>query len=205
MSQFNNGNVSFELQIQNNTLVSNLGKFQIMSSNNTKPNRVQLSDVLNTTKLVKLEGYVKSNFASIHNSKLNKTIGCGSITDGVYKLEVHIIDFNEDNYHKELIQKGNKIELTGIIQNTDLPYLMVNTTNDIKKIEGFMSISSLLKGTKSLKKRMIENNEEPQITVQIPTTTSSGSPVDVRNVELWIFNGSVLDVQWTSTGSFKLP
>ncbi|XP_036149412.1 uncharacterized protein LOC118647836 [Monomorium pharaonis] len=120
MSQFNNENVLFELQIQNNTLVSNLGKLQIMSSNNIKPNRVQLSDVLNTTKLVNLEGYVKSNFASIHNSKLNKTIGCGSIRDGVYKLEVYIIDFNEDNYHKELIQKGNKIELTGIIQNTGI-------------------------------------------------------------------------------------
>jgi len=45
-----------------------------------------------------LEGYVKTNISSIYNNKLNKKIGCGSITDRTYKLEIHIINFEENNY-----------------------------------------------------------------------------------------------------------
>jgi len=66
-----------------------------------------------------LERYVKSNFASIYNNKLNKNIGCGSLTDGIYKLEIHIINFNEDDFYVEDIRKGDKIEVVGKISNTD--------------------------------------------------------------------------------------
>jgi len=65
-----------------------------------------------------LEGYVKSNFASIYNNKLNKNIGCGSLTDGIYKLEIHIINFKEDDLFIEDIKKGDKIEVVGKISNT---------------------------------------------------------------------------------------
>jgi len=70
-----------------------------------------------------LEGYVKSNFASIHNNKLNKVIGCGSLTDGIYKLEVHIVNFNDDDYLAQNIRKGDKIEVTGIIRNPGKTYV----------------------------------------------------------------------------------
>jgi len=52
IAHFNGGNVPFELQIQNNTLVSNLGKYEVTSSKNIKPDRVELNDVLNTFKLI---------------------------------------------------------------------------------------------------------------------------------------------------------
>jgi len=67
-----------------------------------------------------LEGYVKSNFASVYNNKLNKNIGCGSLTDGIYKLEIHIINFKEDDFYVEdkEIRKGDKIEVVGKISNT---------------------------------------------------------------------------------------
>jgi len=65
-----------------------------------------------------LEGYVKSNFASVYNNKLNKNIGCGSLTDGIYKLEIHIINFKEDDFYVEDIRKGDKIEVVGKISNT---------------------------------------------------------------------------------------
>jgi len=55
-----------------------------------------------------LEGYVISNFASVYNNKLNKNIGCGSLTDGIYKLEIHIINFKEDDFYIEDIRKEIK-------------------------------------------------------------------------------------------------
>jgi len=56
-----------------------------------------------------LEGYIKTNMSSIYNNKLNKKIGCGSITDGT---------FEENNYFKMDIHKGDKVEIIGIISNT---------------------------------------------------------------------------------------
>lgn len=41
----------------------------------------------------------------MHNSRLKKVIGCGSITDGTYKMEVHIINFKEEEYKKLNIKK----------------------------------------------------------------------------------------------------
>jgi len=65
-----------------------------------------------------LEGYIKTNMSSIYNNKLNKKIGWGSITDGTYKLEIHIINFEENNYFKIDIHKVDKVEIIGIISNT---------------------------------------------------------------------------------------
>lgn len=66
---------------------------------------------------------MKSNFAEIYDNKLNKTIGYGSITDGTYKLEIHIINFVYDDYLEIGIFKGDKINITGIMQTTSNIYL----------------------------------------------------------------------------------
>lgn len=68
-----------------------------------------------------LEGYIKSNFGSIYNS-LNKKIGCGSITDGKFKLEVHIINYDESEYD---FKKGDKIKMIGVMQNAGMKYLYI--------------------------------------------------------------------------------
>lgn len=60
-----------------------------------------------------IEAYVKTNFAPILNNKLNKIIGCGSLTDGTYKLQVHIINYNNDDYFAMDIKKGDKVEILG--------------------------------------------------------------------------------------------
>jgi len=70
-----------------------------------------------------LEAYVKSNFAEFYDNKLNKLIGYGSITDSKYKLEIHVINFVYDNYLDLGINKGDKIEVIGIMQTTDNIYL----------------------------------------------------------------------------------
>jgi len=49
---------------------------------------------------------------------MNQTIGCGLITNGKYKLEIHIINFNYKDYSDLQIMKGDKIEVIGSIYNT---------------------------------------------------------------------------------------
>jgi len=41
-----------------------------------------------------------------------KTIGTGSITDGVFKLEIQIIEYEHDNTYK----KGDYIEIKGYVK-----------------------------------------------------------------------------------------
>ncbi|XP_071581147.1 uncharacterized protein [Temnothorax nylanderi] len=165
-SRFNTGNIPFELQVQSNTICSTLGKHLCGFSSNTKPEKVKLSDVLNTSNRITLEGYIKTNFNNIHNSKLNKVIGCGSLTDGIYKLEIHIVNFDDNDYFEMDIHKGDKVEVTGIISNTNPQYLIVNTVQDLCKIEGHMSLPILLKGIKTPKKRQFEEKENENLQIQ---------------------------------------
>jgi len=48
----------------------------------------------------------------------------------------------------------------------DPPYLLINNIHDIKKVEGHMSLTLLLKGTNTPIKRKIE--EKPIIQVRLP-------------------------------------
>jgi len=66
-----------------------------------------------------LEAYIKTNFTETHNNKLDKIIGCGSITDGIFKVQIHIINFSEEAYYNLNINKGDKIEIIGVLQATN--------------------------------------------------------------------------------------
>ncbi|XP_029167408.1 uncharacterized protein LOC114945156 [Nylanderia fulva] len=88
ISRYNNGNVPYELQIQSNTTIFNFGKYNMERTNLIEPELVEFCDVMNTSSRVALEDYIKSNFGPIYKTNLNKKIGCGSITDGYFKLEL---------------------------------------------------------------------------------------------------------------------
>lgn len=60
---------------------------------------------------------MKTNLKESFNHKLNKTIGSGSITDGIYKLEIRVTNYSEVDYYSMDIQKGNKVEVIGVIEN----------------------------------------------------------------------------------------
>lgn len=49
---------------------------------------------------------------------MNQTIGCGSITDGKYKLKIYIINLNYKDYSDLQIMEGDKIEVISSIYNT---------------------------------------------------------------------------------------
>lgn len=63
-----------------------------------------------------MNGYIKTNFYPAFNNKLNKFIGYGSITDGSFKLEIHIMNFSDEDIVELDLKKGDKIEITGIMQ-----------------------------------------------------------------------------------------
>ncbi|XP_024877221.1 uncharacterized protein LOC112458045 isoform X2 [Temnothorax curvispinosus] len=158
-SQFNNGNVPYELQIRSNTIVSNLGKYKLLCSSDIEPENVQFSDVLTTSTRVIIDGYIKTNFAPVYNNKLNKSIGCGSLTDGEYKLEIHIMNFNEEIYRNLNLRKGDKIKIIGTIQTTvDPPCFIVQNIKDLSQIDGHMPLKTVIKVSRTLKKRSAENN-----------------------------------------------
>lgn len=52
LTNFNNGNVPYELLIRTNSLVSNLGKYEPNHIFNDNPKSVKLSDMLNTSERV---------------------------------------------------------------------------------------------------------------------------------------------------------
>ncbi|KAL0128623.1 hypothetical protein PUN28_003776 [Cardiocondyla obscurior] len=110
IAAFNNGNVPFELLIRSNSIITNLGKYEPTTNFIENPITIKFTEIFNTTQRISLDGYIKTNFAEIHDPKLNKKIGCGAITDGMYKLEVHILEFSKIEYIKLNINKGNKIQ-----------------------------------------------------------------------------------------------
>jgi len=66
---------------------------------------------------------LKQIFAEFHDNKLNKLIVYSSVIDSKYKLEIHIINFVYDDYLDLGINKGDKIEVIGIMQTTSNIYL----------------------------------------------------------------------------------
>lgn len=109
------------------------------------------------------EGYIKTNFASIYNTLFNKTIGCGSLTDGEFKIEVHIMNFNEEEYYYKGINKGDKVQITGTMQTTDPPYFLVKEINDVVHLQGRLSLIEVIKGSNTLKKKICQNSPEVNI------------------------------------------
>lgn len=60
-----------------------------------------------------VRGFIKTNLNLYSNN--NKTYGYGSITDGVYKLEIQIINYENKN---DDFLKGGQIEVKGYVKVT---------------------------------------------------------------------------------------
>jgi len=52
MTSFNKGNVPYELLIRDNTIISNLGKYEPKQSFEEKPLPIKLNEILNTTQRI---------------------------------------------------------------------------------------------------------------------------------------------------------
>ncbi|CAL1685287.1 unnamed protein product [Lasius platythorax] len=146
----NKGNVSYQLHVRDNTAICNLGIIRLPDN---MPEYTELSDALMTNRRIVLKGYIKTNFAEYYNEvpSNDDNFGCGSITDGTYKLECHIQSFNDNDYKQLNLDKGDKIEIIGTMRRRNgLPYLSIDNIEDIRQLIGHMSITSLLGGVQNL-------------------------------------------------------
>lgn len=57
-----------------------------------------------------IRGYIKTNFNILNNTY--KSYGCGSITDGCYKLQIQIMEYEQYSY----FEKGEYIEVKGYVK-----------------------------------------------------------------------------------------
>lgn len=57
-----------------------------------------------------INGFIKTNFNTFTNNL--KSYGYGSITDGTYKLEVQITNYEHENYYK----KGEHVQIKGYVK-----------------------------------------------------------------------------------------
>ncbi|XP_029167920.1 uncharacterized protein LOC114943513 [Nylanderia fulva] len=149
--EFNQGTLQYELIIRSNTTINTLGNFDLKKNiQAVQPQLVELCDVpqhLNACIIIR--GYIKTNFNKFLNSF--KTIGCGSITDKMYKLEIQIVNYDNDVY----FDKGQMIEMKGYVKiMNDVFYLEIDHSTDIKQIgEEKLSFQQLLLGTRPIVKK----------------------------------------------------
>ncbi|XP_029159109.1 uncharacterized protein LOC114931302 [Nylanderia fulva] len=149
--EFNQGTLQYELIIRSNTTINTLGNFDLKKNIQAmQPQLVELCDVpqyLNACIIIR--GYIKTNFNKFLNSF--KTIGCGSITDKMYKLEIQIVNYDNDVY----FDKGQMIEMKGYVKiMNDIFYLEIDHSTDIKQIgEEKLSFQQLLLGTRPIVKK----------------------------------------------------
>lgn len=89
------------------------------------------------------------------------------MTDGEFKIEVHILNFNEDEYYKnKKINKGDKVKITGTMQtNADPSYFLVKDINDVVRLQGRLSLIEIIKGSNTLKKKICQNSAEVNILI----------------------------------------
>ncbi|XP_071582104.1 uncharacterized protein [Temnothorax nylanderi] len=154
---FNIGTLPYELIIRSNTVINHLGTFDIKKNISMQTEEIQFKDVCNhLNSYICIRGFIKTRFNSFSNNF--KTYGCGSITNGEYKLEIQIVNYDEfvDNF-----EKGQEIEVKGYVQiANDIFYLNVENKKNIKTIEGStMTFLECLKGNKSIMKKSLMDND----------------------------------------------
>ncbi|XP_067206596.1 uncharacterized protein [Linepithema humile] len=148
---YNNGNVPYILYIRQHTDISILGT-----------RTPELKDINGLR--VELKGFIKTNFAKIHLPEQKKLKGCGSITNGKFKIPIFLKIFSNKNYKDLNIQKGDKISVTGNMytgkSRTGVSYpprLYVDDIYAIEKLNGHMSFELLLQGNCIPEKEHIYN------------------------------------------------
>lgn len=110
---FNKGSVPCELLIQSNTELNSYRSVnnQTDANDETEVKLITFPDVCNTTRKFKIQGFIKTMFIKeIDFNSKNFLYIIGSITNGVYKLEVRI----KKNEDIPFLKKGEKLKFQEI-------------------------------------------------------------------------------------------
>lgn len=152
VSDFNHGTLPFELIIRSNTIINSLGEFNIKDNIQIKHvpiiELIDIPDYLN--QYIFVQGFIKTNFNALSNNQ--KTFGYGSITNGVHKLQIQIMNYEQTTS----FEKGEQVQVKGIVKVTnDIFFLNVENISDIKLLnEKTLSFAECLKGTKPIKRSL---------------------------------------------------
>ncbi|XP_043474310.1 uncharacterized protein LOC122506282 [Leptopilina heterotoma] len=151
--EYNYGNVRFELQLSAKTVINQVGMHAIEDVESFDLNVILLADVIHHEgERLKVFGYLKSKFVEEKVGTLKNigTYGCGSITDGVYKMEVRIASFK--NTLK--CNKGDPLHLIGQINTQGARiFLQLQTEDDIDVLEEKgLSLSQVIGGFREMKR-----------------------------------------------------
>lgn len=67
------------------------------------------------------------------------------------------MNFNEEEYYDSKINKGNKVQITGMMQATVPPYFLQNTEDikRMKRMNGRLSLTQILKESNTLKSERV--------------------------------------------------
>lgn len=63
---------------------------------------------------LEIEGYIKTNFTMSESFNRAMTCGIGSITDGIYKVNIQVANFERSD-----LTKGQKVTVSGTVKKTD--------------------------------------------------------------------------------------
>ncbi|XP_051173212.1 uncharacterized protein LOC127289361 [Leptopilina boulardi] len=143
-SDFNDGNMSYELLLNNSSKLTLLGTFDILKEQNQIiAIEFNKENVLNSTGYIKIEGYLRDNFIPI---KINSNNYFGSITNGEHKIIITIQNFSEEcNF-----QQGQKLRIIGQLYENDDFSIAIQVQNEkqitILSNEPDMSLKLLLEG-----------------------------------------------------------
>ncbi|XP_043478212.1 uncharacterized protein LOC122508755 isoform X2 [Leptopilina heterotoma] len=164
---YNKGNVNFELQLYSTTVVTSLGPREleaVVADENIL--EVEMDDIVHhENETIKLFAYIKSKFVyqSIGGNQNLGTYGCGSVTDGNFKLEVRIASFR----NTMSCEKGDPVNILGQIRSQGPRiYLQVNTENDVQVVPETerLPVRDLMFGYRELKRVCDRQNsrEDPE-------------------------------------------
>ncbi|XP_043464041.1 uncharacterized protein LOC122499652 [Leptopilina heterotoma] len=158
IGKFNEGTVPYELLIQSNTVITN---YMIPKSEVERtvviPKFTVFQEIASaSTNIIRVGGYLKTPFNKVIDERTNEfRFTCGSITDGIYQLEIRIKSFQESIK----IQKGEPIEVQGVMNWKKPVFLTVDSMNSITQLNTpRMTFINLLKGSKKIEKNITDKN-----------------------------------------------
>ncbi|OXU17645.1 hypothetical protein TSAR_002670 [Trichomalopsis sarcophagae] len=118
-----NGCLVFEVIIQPTTKMTFKGLYAAAASipPPVPAREVNFETIANTEGKIAIDRYIKTDFASIPSQYHDATYGCGSITDGTYKITVNITNFQpNENFHK-----GAAARVTGEVNNNNVKHIFI--------------------------------------------------------------------------------
>ncbi|KAL7295201.1 hypothetical protein TKK_0011507 [Trichogramma kaykai] len=151
--------VPFDLVIQKTTIVEYLGRYEPRNTERSDERPAQeilFEDVMQADGPIIVRGFIKTKFTALPFG--GSTYGCGSVTDGNYKITVQVASYTTINF-----EKGIPVTVEGELKK-NVPCTIVCQDSTFVKldptIEEPMSTTQLLQGAKTPKRKDVSQLDD---------------------------------------------